>query len=60
MSPSTGRRTCTVARPRHPNITAELLVHLLADPDLKVADDAAANPALPRARMDHILTEAGL
>ncbi|WP_369776409.1 hypothetical protein [Streptomyces sp. R33] len=45
---------------RHPNITTELLELLLADPEPKVADDAAANPALPRAQMDRILARAGL
>lgn len=44
---------------RHPNVTAELLERLPADPEPKVADDAAANPVLPRARMDRILAEAG-
>ncbi|GAA0617641.1 hypothetical protein [Streptomyces crystallinus] len=45
---------------RHPNTTVDLLERLLADPDPKVADSAAANGALPRSRMEHILTEAGL
>ncbi|MFK8909109.1 hypothetical protein [Streptomyces sp. YS-3] len=45
---------------RHPNVTAELLEQLLADLDPTVAEQAAANPVLPRARMDHILAEAGL
>ncbi|SNX66242.1 hypothetical protein SAMN06272735_8090 [Streptomyces sp. TLI_55] len=45
---------------RHPNVTAELLERLMADPEPKVADEAAANSVLPRARMDRILAEAGL
>ncbi|MFI1105222.1 hypothetical protein [Streptomyces melanogenes] len=44
----------------HPNITVDLLERLLADPDPKVADSAAANRALSRAQMEHILTEAGI
>ncbi|WP_411572714.1 methyltransferase domain-containing protein [Streptomyces xanthophaeus] len=43
-----------------PNIPTDLLELLLADPEPRVADDAAANPLLPRARMDHILAEASL
>ncbi|MEV7729104.1 hypothetical protein AB0P15_30895 [Streptomyces sp. NPDC087917] len=45
---------------RHPNIPTDLLELLLADPEPRVADDAAANPLLPRAHMDHILAKAGL
>ncbi|MFD4867358.1 hypothetical protein [Streptomyces sp. NPDC058412] len=45
---------------RHPNIPTDLLELLLADPEPSVADDAAANPLLPRAHMDHILAKAGL
>lgn len=45
---------------QHPNVTAELLERLLADPQPKVADAAAANSKLPRARMEAILTDAGL
>jgi hypothetical protein len=45
---------------RHPNVTEELLELLLADSEPQVAEDAAANPVLPRVRMDRILAEAGL
>ncbi|MFJ8648916.1 hypothetical protein ACIRNI_22690 [Streptomyces sp. NPDC093546] len=45
---------------KHPNVDAELLDQLLADPEPEVADEAAANPVLPRSRMDRILAEAGL
>ncbi|MET9954395.1 hypothetical protein ABZ135_23015 [Streptomyces sp. NPDC006339] len=45
---------------RHPNITDELLEHLLGDPDPEVADDAAANSALRTTRMYRILIAAGL
>ncbi|MEV6682109.1 hypothetical protein AB0N09_35375 [Streptomyces erythrochromogenes] len=45
---------------RHPGLGAELLEELAADPDPDVAHAAAANPVLPRARMDRILAEAGL
>ncbi|GAA2278960.1 MULTISPECIES: hypothetical protein [Kitasatospora] len=45
---------------RHPNVSADLLERLLADPEPTGAEDAAANPVLPRARMDGIITEAGL
>jgi hypothetical protein len=45
---------------RHPGATEDLLEQLLTDPDPKVADDAAANPALPPSRMDRIITEASL
>ncbi|MEU0939841.1 hypothetical protein [Embleya sp. NPDC005971] len=45
---------------RHPNVSADLLERLLVDPEPRVAEDAAANPVLPRAWMDRIITEAGL
>lgn len=45
---------------RHPNVTADLLERLLADPAPKVVDEAAANPMLLHARMGRILTDSGL
>jgi hypothetical protein len=45
---------------RHPNVTADLLERLLADREPKVVDEAAANRALPHARMGRILTDSGL
>lgn len=45
---------------RHPNITDALLEQLLSDPVPEVADDAAANSALPPTHMYRILTAAGL
>ncbi|WP_372351312.1 hypothetical protein [Streptomyces sp. KL116D] len=61
------RRLATAAEPfvrrgvaRHPNTTDDLLEQLLSDPDPQVADDAAANAALPPTRMYRILTAAGL
>ncbi|MGC4987455.1 hypothetical protein ACLQ18_43995, partial [Streptomyces sp. DT193] len=46
--------------PSGPNyISVDLLERLLADPEPKVADHAAANPVLPRARMERIIAEAG-
>lgn len=45
---------------RHPGVSAALLERLLSDPDPMVVDEAAANPALPPARMLEILTAAGL
>ncbi|MFE2585027.1 hypothetical protein [Streptomyces sp. NPDC059378] len=45
---------------RHPHVTDALLERLLSDPDPEVVDDAAANSALPSARMHRILTVAGL
>ncbi|MDR6978313.1 hypothetical protein J2X68_005039 [Streptomyces sp. 3330] len=45
---------------RHPNITTELLEHLLSDPDPQAADEAAANSALWPTQMYRILTAAGL
>lgn len=45
---------------QHPNVTVELLERLLTDPQPKVADAAAANLVVPRARMDAILSDAGL
>ncbi|MEU0835209.1 hypothetical protein [Streptomyces sp. NPDC005969] len=45
---------------RHPNVGADLLERLLMDPDPHVVEDAAANPVLPRARMDRIIADAGL
>ena len=44
----------------HPNATDALLDRLLSDPDHNVADNAAANPALPLDRMYRILVAAGL
>ncbi|MFB7335712.1 hypothetical protein ACFC00_29375 [Streptomyces adustus] len=44
----------------HLDIATELLERLLVDREPKVADAAAATPVLPRARMDHIFTGAGL
>ncbi|MFJ9448313.1 hypothetical protein ACIRRH_41855 [Kitasatospora sp. NPDC101235] len=46
--------------PPQPSATAELLERLLKDPDPKVVDAAAGNPALPPARMERILAQAGL
>ncbi|WP_436777646.1 hypothetical protein [Yinghuangia sp. YIM S09857] len=45
---------------RHPNVTAVLLEPLLTDPEPRVVDAAAANPALPIAWMYRILAESGL
>ncbi|WP_159401081.1 hypothetical protein [Streptomyces sp. NRRL B-24484] len=45
---------------RHPRTDAELLERLLADRDPEVADAAAANPVLPRARMEAVLAAAGV
>jgi hypothetical protein len=49
-----------VGAAQHPNVTVELLERLLADARPGVAAAAAANPLLPRARMDAILADAGL
>ncbi|MEU9314077.1 hypothetical protein [Streptomyces sp. NPDC048256] len=45
---------------RHANVSADLLEQLLADPEPTVADHAAANPVLPRVRMDRIIVQVGL
>ncbi|MFK3983742.1 hypothetical protein ACI2K4_25590 [Micromonospora sp. NPDC050397] len=45
---------------RHAKATTALLERLLADPDPEVADEAAANPGLPLAKMRRILDESGL
>ncbi|MFC0104842.1 hypothetical protein [Kibdelosporangium aridum] len=43
---------------RHPNLPAEMITELLDDPDLLVAEAAAANPALPTKIMEAVLAEA--
>ena len=44
----------------HPNATADLLEQLLADPEPRVVDEAAANRSLQHTRMDRVLTDSGL
>lgn len=43
---------------RHPNLPSEVITDLLDDPDLLVAEAAAANPALPTKIMEAVLAEA--
>ncbi|ONI83053.1 hypothetical protein ALI144C_18630 [Actinosynnema sp. ALI-1.44] len=42
---------------KHPNLPAGTITDLLDDPDLLVAEAAAANPALPRKVMERVLLE---
>ncbi|ALG10834.1 hypothetical protein [Kibdelosporangium phytohabitans] len=42
---------------KHPNLPAETITELLDDPDLLVAEAAAANPALPRKVMERVLMQ---
>ncbi|CAM3810713.1 hypothetical protein KIPE111705_26150 [Kibdelosporangium persicum] len=42
---------------RHPNLPPDVATGLLDDPDLLVAEAAAANPALPRKIMEAVLAE---